>query len=58
MSSNKPEKVRSLHIGTHIQSEVFVSLKFMILDLLVVEKNAGWVCFKVVEAVEEAGSYA
>jgi hypothetical protein len=32
-----------LHIGIRTQSEVFVSLKLMILNLLVVELNAGWV---------------
>ncbi len=43
ISSNEPEKVRNLHIGIRAQSEVFVSLKLMILNLLVVELNAGWV---------------
>ncbi len=42
MSSNEPEKVRSLHIGIRTQSEFFVSLKLMILNLLVVELNTGY----------------
>ncbi len=41
--SNEPEKVRSLHIGIRTQSEVSVSLKLMLLNLLVVQLNAGWV---------------